>query len=106
MRESLSSLARAGRWLALALLAAFAGVACAQAVAQAPTALFDHPTAIFSQAVAQSAARPPQAALSPTPAPSPVQQAILIDTPPGTQVGSPVVITGHTTCYPTNGMLS
>src|SRR5262245_51469453 len=106
MRESLSSLARAGQRLALTLLAAFVGVACAQAVAQAPTALVDHPIAIFSQAVVQSAARLPQTVLSPTPAPPPVQQAILIDTPlPGTLVGSPVVITGRTARLPKNSLL-
>jgi Immunoglobulin-like domain of bacterial spore germination len=39
-------------------------------------------------------------------APPPPQQ-IVFDTPPaGTQVGSPVVITGHTTRYPANGKLS
>jgi hypothetical protein len=37
----------------------------------------------------------------------PPPQAIIFDTPPpGTQVGSPVVITGHTTRYPANGKLS
>jgi hypothetical protein len=40
-------------------------------------------------------------------APSPEQQAIFVDTPlPGTQVGSPVVLTGRTSLFPAGGTLS
>ncbi len=38
-------------------------------------------------------------------APTPIPQVITIDTPPGTPVGSPVVITGRTARWPKNGLL-
>jgi hypothetical protein len=38
-------------------------------------------------------------------APPPPQMIVFDTPPPGTQVGSPVVITGHTTRYPANGKL-
>lgn len=42
----------------------------------------------------------------PTPVPNGQQQIVIDSPPPGTEVGSPVVITGRTALYPTRGQLS
>jgi immunoglobulin-like protein involved in spore germination len=108
-------LANAGRRLAFALTAALVAAACSPL--GAPSEIDIQPTSIVGQANAPGTASQPPS-LAPTaiprgptavpPSPTPAQpMGIVIDTPaPGTLVGSPVVITGHTTRLPANGVLN
>src|SRR5262245_31876070 len=108
-------LARAGWPLALAIVMALMAAGCGpgstvatnSSVAVQNAANAPSPTGLVT---GQPVRPTPTLTITPVPlapAPTPVPQVITIETPQlGTPVGSPMVITGHTTRLPKNGMLT